>query len=346
VILAAGFGVLAAGGAGLVADLHGLVVSALAGAAGSSGVAGDARALAGAAEAGFRTLARTLALPLGMLLAAAIGIGLLQTRGLLVAGPLVPDLGRLSPAAGLRRVFGAEALGEIGKALLRVLVVAAVAWITLRALTPDIIALAGATPARAWGALGAAGQRLGLRVALAALLLGLGDYLIERARHARSLRMTRDEVKREHRESEGDPRHKAERQRLHRDLAEQRMVADVRKADFVVVNPDHIAVALRYQPEGPAEAPVVVAKGERLLAERIKTVAREAGIPIFHDVALARSLRDVEEGDEIPEPLYQAVAEILRVVQRASAPDRDIGPAPDAAEPAPPQAPASLWKRA
>ena len=107
--------------------------------------------------------------------------------------------------------------------------------------------------------------------------------------------MTREEVKREYKESEGDPSHRAERQRLHRELMEQRMVAEVRKADFVVVNPDHIAVALRYDRDGEA-APVVVARGERLLAERIKQVAREAGVPIFRDVTLARSLRDLAEG--------------------------------------------------
>ena len=91
------------------------------------------------------------------------------------------------------------------------------------------------------------------------------------------------------------------------------MVAEVRKADFVVVNPDHIAVALRYDRDGEA-APVVVARGERLLAERIKAVAREAGVPIFRDVTLARSLRELQVGAVIPAALYEAVAEILRAV--------------------------------
>ena len=96
------------------------------------------------------------------------------------------------------------------------------------------------------------------------------------------------------------------------------MVADVRKADFVVVNPDHIAVALRYDRDGEA-APVVVARGERLLAERIRQAAREAGVPIFRDVTLARSLRDLPEGQEIPAALYEAVAEILRAVYAMAA---------------------------
>ena len=122
------------------------------------------------------------------------------------------------------------------------------------------------------------------------------------------------------------------------------MLADVRKADFVVVNPDHIAVAVRYDKEAKG-APEVIAKGERLLAEKIKEAAREAGVPIFRDVTLARSLRDVEEGDEIPELLYQAVAEILRVVYAPEeAPVAKQTPA--VAEPQLPVGHPSFWTRA
>jgi flagellar biosynthetic protein FlhB len=127
------------------------------------------------------------------------------------------------------------------------------------------------------------------------------------------------------------------------------MIEEVRKADFVVVNPEHIAVALRYDPEGDA-APVVVAKGERLVAERIKQIAREAGVPIFRDVSLARSLVELAEGGEIPAALYEAVAEILRVVQGldegAATPEVD-GPAGAPPPPPPPSTlgPGAGWKR-
>jgi flagellar biosynthetic protein FlhB len=155
--------------------------------------------------------------------------------------------------------------------------------------------------------------------------------------------MTREEVKREHRESEGDPAHRGERQRLHREILEQRMVEEVRKADFVVVNPEHIAVALRYDADADA-APVVVAKGERLVAERIKQIAREAGVPIFRDVGLARALAELGEGGEIPAELYEAVAEILRVVQslqRTNERAAEPPPAPDK----PPPVGRGEWKR-
>ena len=245
----------------------------------------------------------------------ALGAGLLQTRGLLAFGALRPDLARLSPAAGLGRAFGGAggAAGRQGTAqgdagggagLAHGAAAAGAGWRRWR----------GAGPARLARALGRWFRRSspgGWR--WWRWRSGVADYLLVRRRHLARLRMTREEVKREHKESEGDPSHRAERQRLHRELLEQRMVAEVRKADFVVVNPDHIAVALRYDRDGEA-APVVVARGERLLAERIKQVAREAGVPIFRDVTLARSLRDLAEGTEIPEALYEAVAEILRAV--------------------------------
>lgn len=305
-VLAASFGSLAAGGAAWVGGLAAYLAVALR--EGTRGMTPTAAVdLAGGA------LVRALALPLGAALLAALGVGLLQTRFLFSPAAVRPDLGRLSPAASLPRLFGPAAMVEMGKGLLKVALVGAVAFATLRPHLGDVVGLAGRAPAHAAGALGTLARTLGLRVALVALALGGADYLLQWARHRKSMRMTRDEVKREQKEAEGDPHHKAARQRLAREILEQRMVEDVRKADFVVVNPDHVAVALSYD-RGADAAPVVVAKGERLLAERIKEVAREAGVPIFREVTLARSLRDVEEGDEIPEALYQAVAEILRVV--------------------------------
>ena len=262
---------------------------------------------------GLHAMAGALAAPVGAALFVALVAGFLQTRGLLAFEAARPDFGRLSPASGLRRLASGATAIEIGKGMLKVLLVAALTWVTIRPLLAGLAALAGASPARILVAIGALAERLALRVALVALAIGLGDYLLARRRHLRGLRMTRDEVKRETKESEGDPSHRAERQRLHRELTEQRMVAEVRKADFVVVNPDHIAVALRYERDGDG-APVVVARGERLLAERIKAAAREAGVPIFRDVTLARSLGELAEGQEIPAALYEAVAEILRVV--------------------------------
>lgn len=253
-------------------------------------------------------------LPLLAALGFTVLAGALQTRGLWAWQAVAPDSARLSPLAGLGRLFSPRTVAEVGKGLLKLAAVAALVFASLGAPLRQLPALVGAAPVTVLAALGAWARALGLRVAFALLALALLDAVLVTGRHRRSLRMTREEVKREHKETEGDPQHKAERQRLHRQLAQQRMLDDVRRAAFVVVNPEHIAVAVRYDRDAD-EAPVIVAKGERLLAEQIKQAAREAGVPIYRDVGLARALNGVAEGDEIPEALYQAVAEVLRALQ-------------------------------
>jgi flagellar biosynthesis protein FlhB len=305
----------------------------------SGGVDVGAAAALGAAA----TLAlRMLAPALGAAVLVALVVGLAQTRGLVLA-PVRVDLARLASAGAWRRLFDGKAALTAAQGLLKVAVVAAVAWLALRPVVGAVVGLPGAGAPRLLAVLGITTERLAVRLAAAALVLGVADALLVERRHRRGLRMTREEVKREHKEAEGDPAHRGERQRLHREIAEQRMLEEVRKADFVVVNPDHIAVALRYDANGDA-APVVVAKGERLVAERIKQVAREAGVPIFREVGLARSLAELGEGGEIPVELYEAVAAILRVVQGLDAP-----PGPSAATraeaPAPTRGRGADWKR-
>ena len=321
-----------------VASLRAALSAAVAG--------GTAGAALGAASAlGLRMLAPAL----GAAVLVALVVGLAQTRGLLLA-PVRVDLGRLASASSWRRLFDGQAALACGQGLLKVALVAAVAWLALRPVVGAVAGLPGATAPRLLGVLGATTARLALRLAAAGLVLGVADAVLIARRHRKALRMTRDEVRREYKEAEGDPAHRGERQRLHREIAEQRMIDEVRKADFVVVNPEHIAVALRYDADGAA-APVVVAKGERLVAERIKQVAREAGVPIFRDVGLARSLVELAEGGEIPAELYEAVAEILRVVQGLDAPTASRAEPPADPSGALPRAPASTlgrgvgWKR-
>ena len=325
--------VLAADAPALAARAVATLRAALAGA-----VAGGDRGGALALEA--TLAARMLGPTLGAVLLVAIALGLAQTRGLVLA-PVRVDLGRLSPGGALGRVFGGQAAAAAGQGLLKVALVGVVAALALRPVLGAVAGLTGASAARLLAALGALTGRLAVRLAAVGVALGALDAFLVARRHRRGLRMTRQEVRREHKEAEGDPAHRGERLRLHREIVEQRMIDDVRRADFVVVNPEHIAVALRYDPEGDA-APVVVAKGERLVAERIKQIAREAGVPIFRDVGLARALVELGEGGEIPPALYEAVAEILRVVQGL---DGAAAP-PVAAEPRPASGPGAGWKRA
>ena len=308
---AAAFMVTAATGGAILTGLVVYMAGAFAGAA-------SAPPPAAVAHGAFSAFARALGWPLGAAFAAALGVGFLQTRGLLTFAPLRPDLRRLFPASVVRRLIGGPALADSGLGLFKLAAVAAVTAVTLRSFVPQLLHLSGASSERALAAFGVLGRTLGLRLVLVALALGGLDYLVQRRRHRRGLRMTRDEVRREAKELEGDPRHRVERQRLHRQVVEQRLISEVRNADFVVADGDRIAVAVRYD-RGGHRAPVVAAKGDLLVAVRINEEARRAGVPVLRDAALARSLREIGEGDEIPDVAYDAVAEILRELHTAQA---------------------------
>jgi flagellar biosynthesis protein FlhB len=306
----AGFGVLWLG-AGTVVSLVGDFMARTLGSC-----AGAAAASPGAAlEEGLGVLARAAGPLLGAALVAAALAGVAQTGGLFTLQPVGFKLERLSPAAGLRQLCSRRSLFEVGKALLKA---AAVAWIAYgvlwgRAREVVLAARGGSAAALQVGA--SIGFDLLWRTALVFAGVAAVDVWWQRRAWRKELRMTRYEVRRELRESEGDPQHRAARERLHRDILHHDMLEAVRTADCVIVNPDHLAVALRYDRDG-MEAPLVVAKGERLLAERIKEIARAHGVPVFRDVPLARALHRLDLGEEIPEALYQAVAAVLRVVYR------------------------------
>ncbi len=150
------------------------------------------------------------------------------------------------------------------------------------------------------------------RLAWVLLLLGVADYALARRRHLKDLMMTREETRREYKESEGDPHHKAQRKALHRQFTQGGAARGVQKATAVVVNPTHLAVALRYDGQ-ECEAPYLVAKGREEDALALRREARRLGIPVIRDVPLARSLIHYDVGEPIPEELYQAAAAVLRV---------------------------------
>lgn len=283
---------------------------------------------AGALTEGIRVVAITASPVCLVALLTAVIAGGLQTRWLFTLQPVRPQLARVAPRWD--RLFSRATAFELVRGLV---VVAALAWVTLWAGEPlvrDLARVAGAPASAVTAVIGREVRRVVPPLLATTLLAGAADALWQRRRHRRSLRMSREEIRREHKDSEGDPHTKAQRERVRRETLERRALADVRKADFVVVNPDHLAVALRYDRQGDG-APVVVAKGERLMAEQIKAIARQAGVPIFRDVSLARALHDVAEDHEVPEVLWEAVAEIIRTVYQAqglSIPQERGGPGP------------------
>jgi flagellar biosynthetic protein FlhB len=243
-----------------------------------------------------------------------------QTGFLLTSQPLSPDFTRLDPLKGMARLFSVRSSVELIKSIAKAGVIGVVAWhflngerATLASLSVTHHTVAARTAAElVW--------RLSMRACVALLIIAGLDYLYQRIQHEKTLRMTRQEVKEEMRRSEGDPLVKSQFKQRHRQLAMQRMMQDVPKADVVVTNPTHLAVALRYDPESMA-APAVVAKGQRLIAEKIKEIARKHRVPLVENKPVARMLfKSTEIGSPVPVELYQAIAEILAYVYRLRRP--------------------------
>jgi flagellar biosynthetic protein FlhB len=227
---------------------------------------------------------------------------------------VAPDLTRLSPAAGLRRVFSPDGLINLPKGLLKVGLLFWVAYEVLIEVGSQAVATPDMTTDQLLAFVGGGMFRLLWVMAFALALIGALDYVWARWRHEQSIRMSRQEIKDELREADGDPQIKARFRRSHREIAKRRMLAEVKTADVVLTNPIHVAVALRYRAV-EMRAPIVVAKGAGELCEKIKDAARKAGVPIVERRALARALfRQVKLGAEIPPALYKAVAEILAYV--------------------------------
>ena len=314
------------GGAVTIAGLAALAATAPAGSARivlwTQRVLADPTAsLMGATLDGARALAFFVAPPLAAAcLAALVSSGALS--GLRVTPELLQPRGdRLMPS--LRKVFGAKALLGAGKGLLATAVVLAVAWSAARG---DLGVLVGAARGEPVGAaLSALGwaRTVALRTAVAVGVLAALDFGLARWRHGRELMMTREEVRNEHKESEGDPHHKQQRRSMHRQLAAGGPARGVRAATAVVVNPTHVAVALRYQPR-ECDAPYLVAKGLEADALALRREAEALGVPVVRDVPLARSLAQFDVGMEVPEELYQAAAAVLTAALDAGTPPAQV----------------------
>jgi type III secretion protein U len=248
---------------------------------------------------------------------ASLAVSAAMVGGLdLNAEHVLPKFERIDPVAGLKKLFSVRPFIELAKALLVAGVLTWMVWEAVVDVGPDLL--------RAVWLPGSTGLELGLEQLSALSLrlvgvlgvLGLGDYALARRRHIKDLMMTREEVKREYKESEGDPHHKGQRRAAHRQLAAGGTARGVTKASVVVVNPTHIAVALRYDQQ-ECEAPYLVGKGRDADALCLRREAERLGIPVVRDVPLARGLVQYDVGEEIPEELYQAAAAVLRVARES-----------------------------
>ena len=336
VLLAAGGGMIVMGGT-LVDSLERIMRAGLtldrASAFDTARVTGRLYEGAAAALVGFAPLFLLVAL-------AAILAPLLVSGWLFTFQALQPDFSRLNPINGFSRILSWHGAIELGKALLKTLVIGGVAAWVVWSERAEIISLLTAPVEPGLVHLGGLLGRTFLSVAGAFALIVAIDVPFQIWDHHRQLRMTREEVRQELKETEGDPQLKARIRSLQREVARRRMMAEVPKADVVVTNPDHYAVALRYS-ERTMRAPRVVAKGSLLVAERIAQLARDNGVPVLRAPPLARALfAHAEIGREIPGALYNAVAEVLAWVYQLRRFEAGDGERP--AEPAVLPVPAEL----
>lgn len=304
---------LAAGGAGIMQRMSGLVADGAHGLAAAPFTTGDAVThLRGVVLTAFFAI-----LPVAIGAAAgALAVDLVQTRGTLAWSRLQPQWSHLDPIGGFKRLCDARAFGRLLSSVLKLAALVVVVWFAALRLVPLMEMLPVMVPSSIASAVGRASQGFLVQTGLAFLVLGALDYGWQWWQQERGMKMSRQEVIDEFRESEGDPRVKARMQSLARERARQRMMQDVPTADVVVVNPTHIAVALRYDP-AEAGAPVIVAMGQRKIAERIRAIASAAGVPVVQNKPVARALfAGGAVGRVIPPALYAAVAEILAFVYR------------------------------
>ncbi|HEY9227448.1 MAG TPA: EscU/YscU/HrcU family type III secretion system export apparatus switch protein, partial [Gemmatimonadaceae bacterium] len=250
------------------------------------------------------------------LVGASFAMAALQARGTLSLKPITPQWSRIDPTSNAKNLFGTRPIVELLKSFGKLLIVGLAVWVAIRQAIPDSIALAQTSQLSFVLVVKKYAVRMLATAGGAYLALAVGDYLWQWWQFEQSIRMTKDEVKQEHKQNDGDPQIKQRRRSIARSYARRQMMKDVPKADVVIVNPTHIAIAIKYDPT-IAPAPIVLALGQRLVAERIKAIAAESGVPIVQNIPLARALvKTAKVGSLIPYELYMAVAEVLAFVFR------------------------------
>jgi flagellar biosynthetic protein FlhB len=244
----------------------------------------------------------------------ALLVNFAQVGMVFSAEPLTPKLDRLNIAKGIKRILSKQSLFNLIRDVIKLIIIGYVSYVTIKAEMHNYVPLADKD---VWQILVFASKmvfRVAMRTALALIILSILDYAFQKWQFEKTLKMTKDQLKEELKMTEGDPLIRSRIRRVQREMARRRMMKEVPKADVVVTNPTSIAVALKYDAQ-TMSAPTVIAKGQRLLADKIKEIAIEHNIPMVEDKPLARALyKAVEIGMEIPANLYRAVAEVLAYV--------------------------------
>jgi flagellar biosynthetic protein FlhB len=251
---------------------------------------------------------------MGFGVAITLILSIYQVKFKITPKTMQPKVSKLNPANGFKRIFSKDSIFELFKSILKIFLIAYIAYISIKGHADELFILYDISLNQAIALCGEIIIDTGLRISFVYIIVGIADYIYQKHRFKEDMMMTKQEVKDEYKNTEGNPETKGRQRQKMREVSRQRMMNDVPKADVVITNPTHLAVALKYDSE-QSRAPVVIAKGEDYLAQKIKDVARENNIRIVENKPLARMLyANVDIGREIPPELYQAVAEILAMV--------------------------------
>lgn len=270
-------------------------------------------------------LLRTVMLRLLIILLPVLLIGfavafvsdLFQVKWRPTSKPLQPKFSKMNPLNGVKKIFSAQSLVELVKSVAKILLIALVTYSYIKNKIGLLYALYDMSMMQAVNLIGETVIELGIRISAIYMIIAGADFMYQKYKFKNDMKMTKQEVKEEYKNAEGDPEIKGKIKARMREASQRRMMQAIPKADVVITNPTHYAVAIRYDTE-LAPAPIVVAKGSDYLAQKIKQIARENNVEIVEDKPLARMLfANVDIDKQIPPELYQAVAEILAMVYHA-----------------------------
>lgn len=246
----------------------------------------------------------------------SFSVVLFQVKWQLSGKPLTPKLSKMNPVTGFKKIFSMERLVSLGIEIIKVIIIAYVAYSTIKSEWNTLLILYDMDLFQGVSLTGKLVLDLGLKISTVYLAIGLGDYIYQKFKFKKEMRMTKEELKEEYKQTEGDPQVKRKIRSKMIEVSQRRMMQQVPKADVVITNPTHLAAAIKYDRDKD-QAPVLLAKGADYLAMKIKEIARENNIEIVENKPLARMLYyNVEVGAEIPPELYQMTAEVLAYVYK------------------------------
>jgi len=279
------------------------------------------QAMANLGSAAVKTFLLVTLVPLAIVSLGGVLVEFLQSGPVFAPKRIAPDASKLSPGAGFKRIFSMDNVVELVKSLLKTALLAVLTYLVLKHYLPDIVGVSAAGIESYVGL----DRRILLMfcgsMTLVFLFVSIGDWVYQKYSYKKRLRMSKSDVKREHKQDQGDPHLRGHRQRLQRQWSKQNPKQAAREATALLVNPTHIAVAILYEPEETA-VPVITAKGEGNLALLMRHEAEAAGVPIIRDIPLARALHyRTDEDDFIPEEYFDAIAEIIAWAERVRGTD-------------------------